>query len=291
MSFDLYQELTNRMIAELSAGRIPWQKPWKGDNNLAISRSSGMPYSLINQIMLHWRPGEYITFRQCSEEGGKVRYGEKGKMIVFWKWVDKKDGDTILMPDGREIIEQIPILKYYTVFHIDQCDGIQPKWQKPFDADTTLSPNDRAEEIINNYVARSGVTFSPQNSSQAFYRPSDDTVVVPAMSQYSQIAEYYSTAFHELTHSTGSPKRLNRITDIAAFGSEQYSKEELCAEMGSAFLVSIAGLETRESFRNSAAYIQGWLKALNDDKRLIVAASGAAQKAVEYILGTDEKGV
>ena len=120
MSFDLYQEITNRMIAELSAGRIPWQKPWKSDNNLAISHVTGKPYSLLNQIMLHWRPGEYISYRQCSEEGGKVRYGEKGKMIVFWKWVDKKDGDVILMPDGREMREQVPILKYYTVFHESQ---------------------------------------------------------------------------------------------------------------------------------------------------------------------------
>ncbi len=288
---DLYTEITDRMIAELSAGRIPWQKPWRGEDSLAISHITGKPYSFLNQMLLRFRPGEYLTFRQCSDEGGRIRRGEKGHMIVFWKWVDKKDGDVILMPDGREIIEQIPILKYYTVFHIDQCDGIQPKWEKPVDPDTTLSPDDRAEEIISNYVARSGVTFTSQNSTQAFYRPSNDTVVVPAMSQYSQIAEYYSTAFHELTHSTGSPKRLNRITDIAAFGSEQYSKEELIAEMGSAFLVSIAGLETRESFRNSAAYIQGWLKALNDDKRLIVAASGAAQKAVEYILGSDGKEV
>jgi len=291
MSFDLYQEITNRMIAELSAGRVPWRKPWKSDNNLAISHTTGKPYSLLNQIMLHWRPGEYITFKQCSEEGGKVRYGEKGKMIVFWKWVDKKDGDTILMPDGREIIEQVPILKYYTVFHIDQCDGIQPKWQKPFDPDTTLSPDDRAEEIISNYVARSGVKFISRVGNEAFYRPSDDTVVVPAISQFTDVSLRYSLCLHELSHSSGHPSRLNRITDIAAFGSEEYSKEELVAEMGSAFLMSIAGLETRESFRNSAAYIQGWLKALNDDKRLIVAAAGAAQKAVEYILGTDGKGV
>ena len=281
--FDLYAEITNRMIAELSAGRIPWIKPWRGEHSMAISHTTGKPYSLLNQIMLHWRPGEYITFKQCTDEGGKVRRGEKGKMIVFWKWVDKKDGDVILMPDGREVIEQIPILKYYTVFHIDQCDGILPKWDKP--AAESVQPDAHAEQIIADYVARSGVTFTAKSSSDAFYRPSDDLVVVPEISQYANVAEYYSTAFHELTHSTGHPSRLRRITDVAAFGSEQYSKEELVAEMGSAFLVSIAGLETRESFRNSAAYIQGWLKALNDDKRLVVAAGGAAQKAVEYIMG------
>jgi antirestriction protein ArdC len=288
MSFDLYAEITNRMIAELSAGNIPWIKPWRGENDLAISHTTGKPYSFLNQMLLNFRPGEYLTFKQCSDEGGKIRRGEKGKMIVFWKWVDKKDGDVILMPDGREIIEQVPILKYYTVFHIDQTDSIRPRWEKPANPSPALSPDARAEQIIQGYVARSGVTFIARQSNQAFYRPSDDTVVVPAMSQYDNIAEYYSCAGHEIVHSSGHPKRLNRITDIAAFGSESYSKEELCAEMGSAFLVSIAGLETRESFRNSAAYIQGWLKALNDDKRLVVAAAGAAQKAVEFILGRKE---
>ncbi len=281
--FDLYAEITNRMITELSAGRIPWIKPWRGENSMAISHTTGKPYSYLNQMLLHFRPGEYITFKQCTEEGGKVRRGEKGHMIVFWKWVDKKDGDVILMPDGREVIEQVPILRYYTVFHIDQTDSIKPKWDKQ--AQPTLSPDAHAEQMIADYVARSGITFTPKSGTQAYYRPSDDTVVVPDISQYVQIAEYYSTAFHELTHSTGHPSRLNRIANIAAFGSEQYSKEELVAEMGSAFLVSIAGLETKESFRNSAAYIQGWLKALNDDKRLVVAAAGAAQKAVEYITG------
>ena len=260
MSFDLYAEITNRMIAELSSGRIPWIKPWHGENDMAISHTTGKPYSLLNQMLLHFRPGEYLTFKQCTDEGGKIRRGEKGHMIVFWKWVDKKDGDVILMPDGREVIEQVPILKYYTVFHIDQTDSIKPRWEK--EVQTVIQPDAHAEQIITDYVSRSGVTFTPKNGGQAYYRPSDDLVVVPEISQYAEIAEYYSTAFHELTHSTGHPSRLNRIANVAAFGSEQYSKEELIAEMGSAFLVSIAGLETRQSFRNSAAYIQGWLKAL-----------------------------
>ncbi len=284
--FDLYTEITDRMIAELSAGRIPWRKSWHGEHDLAISRTTGKPYSFLNQMLLRFRPGEYLTFKQCNDEGGKIRRGEKGHMIVFWKWVDKKDGDVILMPDGREVVEQVPILKYYTVFHIDQTDSIKPKWTKP--VTDPVQPDEKAERIIRDYVARSGVKFIAQNGSQAFYRPGDDKVVVPAISQYDNVAEYYSTGFHELTHSTGHPSRLNRITNVAAFGSEDYSKEELVAEMGSAFLVSIAGLETRESFRNSAGYIQGWLQALQNDKRLVVAAAGAAQKAVEYILGNKD---
>lgn len=283
---DLYTEITDRMIAELSAGRIPWQKPWRGEDSLAISHTTGKPYSFLNQMLLRFRPGEYLTFRQCSDEGGKIRRGEKGHMIVFWKWVDKKSGDMILMPDGREVIEQIPILKYYTVFHIDQTDSIKPRWEKPVTSPAV--PDDKAEKILRDYVSRSGVTFVSRRGSQAFYRPSDDTIVVPEIGQFISTAEYYGAAFHEAAHSTGHPSRLNRITNVAAFGSEEYSKEELTAEMGAAFLVSIAGLETASSFRNSAAYIRGWLQALQDDKRLVVAAAGAAQKAVEYILGNKE---
>ena len=281
--FDLYAEITDRMMDELNAGRIPWQKPWHAENALAISHTTGKPYSFLNQMLLNFRPGEYVTFKQCTEEGGRIMKGEHGKHIVFWKWVDKKNGELILMPDGREVPEQVPILKCYTVFHIDQTDCIKPRWEQP--VVDPASPDEKAERIIRDYVARSGVKFISKHSSHAFYRPSDDTVVVPEISQYDKTPEYYSTAYHELTHSTGHPGRLNRIADIAAFGSEEYSKEELIAEMGAAFLVSIAGLESRESFRNSAAYIQGWLKALSDDKRLVVAAAGAAEKAVKYILG------
>ena len=154
------------------------------------------------------------------------------------------------------------------------------------------TPDEKAEKILRDYVARSGITFINKHGSQAFYQPSTDTIVVPEISQFISTAEYYGAAFHEATHSTGNPNRLNRITNIAAFGSEEYSKEELIAEMGAAFLVSIAGLETAASFHNSAAYIRGWLTALltalQNDKRLVVAAAGAAQKAVEYILGSKE---
>ena len=125
-------------------------------------------------------------------------------------------------------------------------------------------------------------------SDKAYYQPGTDTVTVPQLSQYKQQEEYYSTLFHELTHSTGHRSRLDRLTDIAAFGSEQYSKEELIAELGSAFLVNHCGLETENSFRNSAGYIQGWLKALKDDKRLIISAAGAAEKAVNLILNRKE---
>ena len=127
-----------------------------------------------------------------------------------------------------------------------------------------------------------------QVSDKAYYRPSTDTVVVPEIGQFKEVSEYYSTLFHELTHSTGHSSRLNRITAPAFFGSEEYSKEELVAEIGAATLVNMAGLETPKSFKNSAAYIQGWSKALKENKKMIVEASGKANKAVNYILGKKE---
>ncbi len=282
--FDLYAEITRRMIAELEKGRIPWQKPWTDGTELAISHATGKPYSLLNQILLGFRPGEYLTFRQCGEEGGHVRRGEKAAMIVFSKWIDKRGGTVTILPDGSEQREQIPILKYYSVFHIDQCEGIAPRFSRP--VEHPASPDAQAEGLIHGYVARSGLTFLTLPGHRAFYRPKDDTVVVPEISQFTSTAEYYSTAFHELTHSTGHPSRLNRpMTGFTLNSRETYGKEELIAEMGAAFLVALTGLETPDSFRNSAAYLQGWLKALRDDKRLIVSAGGAAQKAVELILG------
>ena len=177
----------------------------------------------------------------------------------------------------------MPFLRYYNVFHIDQCEGLNAKHMPELPA--TAKPDETAENMIAAYAQRSGVTIKHQESDRAFYRPSNDTVVLPLLAQCAETSEYYSTAFHELTHSTGHSTRLNRLEKTAYFGSEAYSKEELIAEIGASALVNHAGLETSASFRNSAAYIQNWLKVLRDDKRFIVSASGKAEKAVNLILG------
>ena len=149
-----------------------------------------------------------------------------------------------------------------------------------------LQPIEAAEDIIYDYVKRSGVRFIAEASDRAYYSPRQDKVVVPDITQYKIVEEFYSTAFHELTHSTGHKSRLNRFEDekSAAFGSEIYSKEELVAELGAATLVNYIGLESEKSFRNSAAYIKGWLKRLQDDPKFIVSASARAEKAVDMIL-------
>ena len=272
---DLYQQITDRIIAELEKGRIPWHKPWNYSSG-AISRATGRPYSLLNQLLLQ-KPGEYVTFKQAVEEGHPVKKGEKASAVFFFKFIDAEDKET-----GEK--KQIPLLKYYSVFHISQCDGMQPRFAISV-SNSSLQPDTRAEQIVNDYAQRSGVTIRREHSGKAYYSPAQDTIVVPEISQFDELPEFYSTLFHEAVHSTGHPKRLNRITDTAPFGSESYSKEELVAELGAAYLVNAAGLEVSSSLQNSAAYIQGWLSALQNDKRFIVSAAGKAEHAVRMILG------
>ena len=149
-----------------------------------------------------------------------------------------------------------------------------------------VAADQKAESIICDYLKTSGVKLEHMEGDRAFYRPSDDSITLPLLAQFKETAEYYSTAFHELIHSTGHSKRLNRIAGTAYFGSEAYSKEELVAEIGASALVNAAGLETAASFRNNAAYVQNWLTVLKSDKRFIVNAAGKAEKAVALILGS-----
>ena len=221
--------------------------------------------------------GEYVTFKQAIEEGHPVRKGEKASMVFFFKFIDGEDNET-----GE--VKKIPLLKYYSVFHISQCEGMKPRFAASESFHSGLQTDERAEKILQDYVDRSGVTLKKQQSNRAYYSPATDTMVLPEISQFTEKAEYYSTAFHEAVHSTGHHSRLNRITDVAQFGSESYSKEELVAELGASFLVNSAGLETASSFQNSVAYVDGWLSVLKGDKRFVVSAAGQAEKALQLIL-------
>lgn len=290
---DIFAAVTDRIIAELESGIIPWNRPWTGVSEGAIRRSNGKPYSLINQLLLG-KPGEYLTFKQCKDEGGKVKKGAKSKMVVFWKVLhrEKKDasGNVIRDENGLPVDDPIPMLRYYNVFHIDDCEGIQPKYTAEHLL-ATASPVERAEEIIAEYSSRAKLTVEHSKQNRAFYSPSRHLVSLPLMEQFEDTAGYYETAFHELTHSTGHESLLNRFSEndgAAAFGSESYSKEELVAEIGACGILHKLGLETAKSFRNNAAYIQSWLSALKNDKRLIVSAAGRAEKAIRLILGEHE---
>lgn len=278
MSKNVYQLVTDRIIEELEKGRIPWEKPWTGVRSGAFNRISKKPYSLLNQMLLK-HDGEYATFKQWSELGGKIRKGEKSEIVVFWKIFEKEE----INDKGEKEKVTIPLLKYINVFHISQVEGVEPLKQ-PFNE---VTPIEEADKIIIDYVTREHITFEEKASDKAFYSPSRDCVVVPMKEQYKHINEYYSTTFHELTHSTGHPSRLDRLKTgaVAAFGSETYSKEELVAEIGSATILNTLGIETAKTFRNSAAYIQNWLHVLQNDNKFIVSAASKAEKAVAYILG------
>lgn len=280
MAFDIYAAVTDRIVQQLEQGVIPWRKPWTGIRSGAISGATGKPYSLLNQMLLA-KGGEWYTWNQIQALGGKVRKGEKSSMVVFWKQTPVKDEDPAT---GEQIERMIPVLKYFNVFHIDQLDGIEAKTIDPEAIDPATDT--AADAIIAGYIQRSGVELEHRKGDEAFYSPSVDRVVLPLREQFPSMPEYYSTAFHELTHSTGHRSRLDRLSRKAFFGNEEYSREELVAEIGAAALLNHCGIETAGSFKNSTAYIQSWLRALRNDKKMIVSASGAAAKAFELITGT-----
>ena len=240
--------------------------------------------------MLLGRSGEWLSFKQVKERGGNIKKGAKAGMVVFYtKFSYTKDEQ---QDDGTMVATEhtIPVLRYYNVFHIDDCTGIESKLEdKPA---ATAEPIEAAEEIVNGYVSRENLRFkNNEPSNRAYYSPALDEVVVPMLSQYADAEEYYSTTFHELTHSTMKKSRCNREAEnkIAAFGSKDYSREELVAELGSAYLCTTAGLNGEKAFRNSVAYIQGWLRALANDAKMIVWAASRAEKAARYILGETNK--
>lgn len=274
---NVYEIVTERIITELEKGNIPWKRPWTGSKDGAYSRSTGRAYSLINQLMLKYQ-GEYLTFNQIKEAGGNVKKGERAEIVVFYKPMQIKEQQA----DGSEKDKLIPFLRYYNVFHISQTEGVEAKYKpeevKPFD------PIEEAESISRDYLTRQGIQFENILGNRAFYSPSIDKVTLPLKEQFDLQAEYYSTLFHELTHSTGHEKRLNRLSKDAHFGNEEYSKEELVAEIGAAAVMNYTGIETDSSIKNNAAYIQSWIKALRGDSKLIVSAAGKAEKAVNLIL-------
>ena len=279
-SLNVYEMVTERIIKQLEQGTIPWQKPWTGVRSGAFNRVSKKPYSLINQAILE-KSGEYATFHQWKNLGGHIKKGAKSEIVVFWKIIDVEEKN-----DKGEIEKKkLPLLRYYNLFHISQVEGVEPLKEK---LNTEIEPIEEADRIIKNYVDREHITFKECISDKAFYRPMTDTVVVPLKEQYKNINSFYQVAFHEITHSTGAQKRLDRdIKELAPFGSEIYSKEELVAELGSAFLINHLGIETKGTFKNSASYIESWLQVLRNDNKFIVSASSKAEKAVNYILGIE----
>lgn len=282
----IYDSVNKQILSQLEQGNIPWRKPWKTDfpTNL-ISKNEYKGYNwwilMIEQMMKGYSSNVWATFKQVSEKGGKVKKGEKSTMVIFWKILEYQSK---LLKDkkGNPKMEKLPLLRYYNVFNLDQTEGIKIK-----EEEYKIQLNDDAEQIIANYKKQIEMR---SGGNRAFYSPKEDYLQIPNREKFISNDEFYATNFHEMTHSTGHKSRLNRFTETysAHFGSESYSKEELIAEMGSAYLCARTGM-LPSVVENAGAYIQSWLKALKDDKTLLVSAGGKAQKAVEFITQEHEQ--
>lgn len=284
---DAYQRVTDRMVAALEAGTVPWLKPWRSRFGGALPQNmvSRKDYNGINRFLLSLSDFEdprWLSYRQAQALGGNVRKGEKGEMIVFFKELEF-DADTAR--DG--IAKKIPFLSYSTVFNIAQCDGIDAPSLPGLEPDgPVLAPTVDASGI---YEAMPARPVLKHGFTRACYSPKPDTVMMPRLESFTTGDGYYRVLFHELAHATGHESRLNRPgfgadgASIAAFGDPVYSKEELIAEMAAAMVADAAGVPL--DVPNSAAYLAGWLSVLKSDKRLVVSAAGAAQKAANWILG------
>jgi antirestriction protein ArdC len=275
--------INGRIMELLEQGTVPWRKTWNAGSNQPKNLISKKEYRGINVFMLACMPygtQYWMTFKQCQDKGGHVRKGEKSTPVIFWKWLDKKDAGSD-DADTVTVNGKIPMLRYYSVFNWEQTEGIE----LPPATETIIQPFtliERAEQIISNMPLRPEIKYG---GSQPAYHPLLDYVKIPVREAFESPEEYYSTAFHELTHATGHAKRVGRkgVIESNFFGSHEYSKEELVAEMGASFLAGHAGIE-QKVLENSAAYIRGWLKALKNDHTLLVHAAAQAQKAADFIL-------
>ena len=280
----VYQVITDRIVQLLEAGTVPWHKPWKteGAPKNVVSRKD---YRGVNTFLLscaeYPRP-YWLTYKQATRFGGHVRKGERGLPVIFWKWGDKIEADE--RDDNSRTARRAPILRYFTVFNIQQCDDLADGVVPPVPTvdRAPVNPIAACQSIVDNMPKRPDIHH---DSQAAFYKPFVDAVHMPDRDTFDGPHEYHSTLFHELVHATGHESRLGRpgITDTIYFGSPTYSKEELIAEMGATYLVGHAGVE-RKTFDNSAAYIASWLRKLRGDNRLVIQAAGAAQKAADFIL-------
>ena len=298
---DVYQEITNTLIASLEAGTVPWHQPWTvcGDRGLPRSGATGKPYSGINTLLTMYAPYEspwWLTFKQCKELGGNVK-GQKGTMITKWiVFEDTPEDKRAGKPDRAKR----PILRHFVVFNLEQCslpDKALDWFAKRLDKlaphllyrEEGLGTFTNADLVSRDYLERENINLS-HKGDEAYYAPLEDRIVLPNRNQFDSSESYYAVLFHEEVHSTGHSSRLNRGNDTRSRnGSDEvqvYSREELVAEIGSSFICGMLGIANAKTDTNRDAYIAGWLKKLKDDKKAVVLASSAAAKASDCILNT-----
>ena len=277
---NIYEVITDQIIDRLEQGTVPWHQPWSAERpkNL-VSKNE---YRGINIFLLGaggYANPYWLTVRQAKQLGGHVKKGEKPTPVVFWKWLQHEREN----PETGELeTHSAPLLRVYRVFNVEQCESIPADKVPPLENARDFHPIEEAERVV---LEMPQCPIIQHETAQACYRRSADVVNMPQPEVFGSDEEYYSTLFHELTHATGHESRLKRLDsdELAAFGSKDYSQEELVGEMGSAFLCGHCGIAER-IIDNSAAYIQGWLRRLRNDKRLVVFAAAQAQKAVDFIL-------
>lgn len=286
MSNDIYQAVTDRIIELLERGTVPWRSPIRhaGSGLLPTNLLSGRAYRGINTFLLGltaWAEGYaspfWVTFRQARQRGGHVRKGEKGTLVVFWKQHATTDRQT-----GEPVT--VPVLRRFTAFNTDQCEGLElPDTGEPEPEREDFQPIRAAAEIVTGYPARPAIEH---RGRIACYSPKSDTVRMPEPAEFTSRESYYTTLFHELAHSTGHSKRLDRGLDAdpKPFGSPDYSREELVAEFGAAFLAAASGI-SQQSIDQSAAYIDGWRSRLSRDPKLVIRAASAGQRAADWVQG------
>ena len=284
---NLYDEITDKIIADLEAGRVPWVQPWgtaaaRAPLAMPKNASTDRPYSGINLLLLwgatieHGFSGQsWLTFRQALSLGGHVRTGERGTMVVYADRFVPSDEKRRAAETGEEA-QAIPFLKRFTVFNIDQCEAL------PEEIATTapLPPPGLIESTVEALIKASGITFRIRGD-RAFYSPAEDYVQVPPPQAYFEPINWHRTALHELGHATGHRSRLNR-DQSGSYGTKKYAFEELVAELSAAF--GCASLGIVPTVRH-ADYIGSWLEVLREDTRAIVRAASQASKAADYLLG------
>lgn len=279
---DVYSLVTNNIIEQLENNIVPWRKPWK-DNSIPQNLITRKPYRGINLLLLgtlRYEQNLFLTFNQLKAIGGFVKKGEKGNLIIFWKPIVKtaKESKT----DEPELSF---VLRYYKVFNVAQCEDI-PSDLVLDKTEIQFCPISYCDQIIEEMEHCPKIIYEAQ---QAFYEPISDYINMPKPETFISNEHYYSILFHELVHSTGHRTRLARdgVATKSRFGDSAYSLEELTAEIGSCFLSSLCGIGAN-NFDQSVSYINGWLQALKNDKKLIVKAGGQAQRATDYILNVRE---
>jgi len=275
MNSKSYDRITERIVSLLSQGTVPWHKPWHVQTGLPRNLITQKPYRGINVFLLmamNYESQNWLTLRQANAMGGQIKPGEKSCPVVFWKPMKVTDKET-------KEEKKIPFLRLYHVFNVSQCTGL--KNIPP--ADDSAFIQTLPAELVANMPQRPVIKHG---MNMASYSPASDVVNMPDRVRFQSEDQYHATLFHELVHATGHQKRLNRasIMERNGYGSDPYAKEELIAEMGSAFLCGYAGIVDR-TIDSSAAYLEGWLKQLKEDKTLIVHAAAQAQKAADFILG------